>query len=178
MSNENSSNSTSQGLVGASTAASTALTARRMVSRLEAELVLELAMYTATCPAALSFSHLMCPPAAEVAQMHTAHDLDGLIALFQEKLWLVRQLTRQSPAAGATRQAPVPPAAGHLGSFTGPSACGSSRGTKPVMPVSAAAVAADFANQTTLWSTTAAIHQLKKGEMQACSGIETRTSPM
>ena len=104
MSNENSSDSTSQGLVGASAAAGTAgtvseccetvetaaLTARRMVSRLEAEMVLELAMYTATCPAALSFSHLMCSPAAEVAQIRAAHDLDGLVALFQEKLGLVR----------------------------------------------------------------------------------------
>ena len=60
----------------------------------------------------------MCPPAAEVAQMRAAHDLDGLIALFQEKLGLVMPLTRLNPAAGATRQAPVPPAAGHLGSFT------------------------------------------------------------
>ena len=82
MSNENSSDSTSQGpgLVGASTAGTVsehcetvetaASTARMMVSLLEAESVLELATDTATCPAAPSFSHLMCPPAAEVAQMH------------------------------------------------------------------------------------------------------------
>ena len=80
VSNENSSDSTSQGLVGAATAGTVSecsetvetapLTARRMVSLLEAKLVLELAVYTATCPAALSFLHLMCPPAAEVAQMH------------------------------------------------------------------------------------------------------------
>ena len=89
----------------------------------------------------------MCPPAAEVAQMRAAHDLDGLIAVFQEKLGLVRQLTRLNLAAGATRQALVPPSAGHLDSFTGPSAYGSERGKKPVMPVMApsAAVAADLA---------------------------------
>ena len=89
----------------------------------------------------------MCPSAPEVTQMRAAHDLDGLIALFQEKLGLVRQLTRLSPSAGTTRQAPVPPAAGYLCSFTGPSACGSERGTKPVNPVMAplAAVAADLA---------------------------------
>ena len=147
--------------------------------------MLELAMYTATCTAALSFSHLMCPPAGEVAQMRAAHDLDSLIALFQEKLGLVtalvRQLTRPSPAACATRQAPVPPAAGYHCSFTGPSACGSSRGTKPVMSVmapSAAAVEADLATFDDAAVDHRTMHHLKQGETQACSGPETRTSPM
>ena len=101
VSNENSSDSTIQGLVEDSTAASTAgsvseccetvetaaLTARRMVSWLEAESVLELAMYTATCLAALNFLHLMCPPAAEVAQMCAAHDL-ALLLCFKKALLL------------------------------------------------------------------------------------------